>query len=77
MGTIRVMTPVDGDKEINWDPEDEKSTSKARKEFDKLKEKGHKMFAVVKETVSKKGDEVKDFDPTAKGYIAVPPMAGG
>lgn len=77
MGKISVMTPQDGDKEIEWDPKDEKSTAKARKEFDKLKEKGHKMFKVVKETVSKKGDEATEFDPAEKGYIAVPAMAGG
>lgn len=77
MGQIRVMTPQAGDETISWDPADEKSTEKAKSTFDKLKEKGHKMFKVVKEEVSKQGEEVSEFDPNEKEYIAVPAMAGG
>jgi archaellum component FlaC len=77
MGQIRVMTPVDGDKSIKWDSEDEKSVEKAKKKFEELKTKGYKMFEAVTETVTNKGNEVKDFDPSKSEYIAVPAMGGG
>lgn len=78
MGQIRVMTPLDGDKSIEWNPEDESSVEKAKTEFKKLIDKGYKLYEVAKKTVTeRKGEPITEFDPSAGEYIAVPAMAGG
>lgn len=77
MGTIRMMTPAAGDEEIQWDPEDESSVKTAKNKFEELKGKGFKLFKGVKEEITRKGEEAKEFDPAEKQYIAVPAMAGG
>lgn len=76
MGRIKVMTPEDGDKHIVWDPSDEKGVSKAKKEFDKLKKKGHRIFKVSRKP-QRTGNEVSEFDAGEHEYIVLPPMAGG
>lgn len=77
MGQIRIMTPNAGDESIEWDKDDSSSVDKAKTKFEELKGKGYKLFKAVSETVQRKGEEAKDFDPDAEGYIAVPAMAGG
>lgn len=78
MGKIRVMTPVSGDKSVEWDPEDQSSVEKAKDEFKKLIDKGYKLYEVAKRTVTeRKGEPVTEFDASAGEYIAVPAMAGG
>lgn len=76
MGQIKVMTPKDGDKHIQWDPDDPKSVEEAEEEFDKLKKKGHKLYR-VEQKPSRTGEPVDKFDPSVKEYIAAPPMGGG
>lgn len=74
---IKVMAPLAGDEEVSWDPHDYESVKKAKKAFDKLIKKGHKIYKVTKQTVTRKGEQISDFDPTVGEYVAVPPMAGG
>ena len=74
-GLIKVMTPEDGDRHIGWDTSDEKGVAKAKKEFDKLKKKGFRLFKVDRSP--KPGEMVAEFDPSHKEYVAVPAMAGG
>lgn len=76
MGIMKVMGPTDGDKHIEWDPEDPKSVEKARKEFEELRKKGHKAFKVGRKP-QRTGQEVAEFDPSAGEIILTPPMAGG
>lgn len=76
MGLIKVMTPEDGDRHIVWDKNDEKGVSKAKKEFEKLKKKGHRIFKVDR-APQRTGTPVTEFDPEAHEYIVAPPMAGG
>lgn len=78
MGQIRVMTPLDGDKSVEWDPKDETSVEKAKAEFKKLIDKGYKLYEVAKKTLTeRKGEPVTEFDSSVGEYIAVPAMAGG
>jgi len=76
MGLIKVMTPEDGDKHIVWDPSDEDGVKKAKKAFDKLSKKGHRIFKVSRKP-QRTGSPVTEFDKDEHEYIALPPMAGG
>lgn len=76
MGQIRVMTPIHGDKSVEWDAEDKSAVEKAKAEFEKLIDKGYKLYKVAKQSV-RTGEPVTEFDPSAGEYIAVPAMAGG
>ncbi len=75
--TMKIMRPLHGDEEVKWDPEDEASVSKAKEQFDKLVGKGYKAYKMVEETVKKRGEAIKDFDPAAGSILLAPPMAGG
>lgn len=76
MGVMKVMGPTDGDKHIEWDPDDPKSVEKAKKQFEKLRDKGHKAYKVGRKP-QRTGQEIKNFDPEIGEYIFAPPMAGG
>lgn len=77
MGKLSIMTPKSGDETLEWDQTDPESVKTAESKFNDLKEKGHKMFSSIVEKSHKKGDEIKEFDPSLDGIIAVPAMAGG
>lgn len=66
-----------GDESIEWDPEDQASIEKAKSKFDELTKKGFKAFKVIKEEVTRKGEQIKEFDPSVKEILMTAPMAGG
>lgn len=74
---MRIMSPIEGDDHVTWDPEDPKSVEKAKAKFDKAIKKGHKAFKVVYEKVQKTGEQIHEFDPAHKEILLVPQMAGG
>jgi hypothetical protein len=76
MGEMRIMSPLDGDKHIEWDPEDQKSVAKAKKKFEELLEKGFHAFKVSRKP-QRTGQEVKSFNPDVGEYILAPAMQGG
>lgn len=76
MHEMRIMSPIDGDKHVTWDPNDPKSVKKARKAFEKHVDAGHKAFK-VKHVPDRKGSPVKTFNPDEEEYLLAPAMAGG
>lgn len=77
MGRMQVMGATTGDKEITWLPDKPKQVDKARKAFDEHIASGGKAFKVVVEQVTKRGKEIKKFDPAAERIILAAPVAGG
>lgn len=75
-GHIKVMTPVDGDRHVAWNTNDEDGVKKAEKDFKKLMKKGFRMFKVDRSPRAS-NESVTEFDPNHGEYIAVPAMAGG
>lgn len=76
MGTMRVMSPVDGDKVLSWDPDDPKSVEKAQKKFEKHIADGNKAYKVTNKP-QRSGQPVKTFNADAEEYLLAPAMAGG
>lgn len=76
MHHMSIMVAEEGDKHIEWDPEDPVSVKKAKEIFEKYVEKGHRAFKVSRKP-SRTGTEVKKFNPSVGEYILAPAMAGG
>jgi hypothetical protein len=70
-----IIPDKSGDERITWDPNDKKSTEKARERFKELLRSGWSFFRM--KTDLKTGEHIRDFDPTAKKILAVAPMCGG
>lgn len=75
MGSMKIMTPLDGDKHVEWDPTDTGSVERARKRFDEHVAAGHKAYSV--ERATKRGTPIDAFDPDAGEILLAPAMAGG
>jgi len=71
---MRIMGTL-GDTKVIWDTENEDEVEAAEDQFDALKEKGFKAYAVKKD--GKPGKEIKKFDSEAGMIIMVPKIAGG
>lgn len=76
MGVMKVLTAKDGDKHIEWDPNDPKSVAKAEKRFNDLLGQGHRAYKVSREP-TRTGQEIKKFNKDVGEYVLAPPMAGG
>lgn len=77
---MRVLTARDGDKKIEWDPNNPDDIEDAQASFDFwTKEKKHRAYAVDEATGKKTGTELKKFDPAVKRILMVPltAMQGG
>ena len=75
--SLKIMDPKHGDEVVPWDPNDPKSVTKAKKKFNAALKKGGMAYKVVTETVQKKGEQIREFDPTLGQIIITPPLAGG
>lgn len=64
-----------GDIRLEWDQNDPASVERARAEWAALIGKGFAAFRM--EGDGSAGEQVKEFDPTAREVIFVPPVAGG
>lgn len=75
MGEMRVMGQK-GDTRVIWNPRDPDEVAAAKAQFDTLV--GEKRFLAFKVTAGGgKGEQIREFDPTAEKLIIAPPMAGG
>ena len=64
-----------GDTKVIWDTENSDEVEAAEKQFDLLKKKGFKAYAVKKN--GEPGKEIKKFDEEAGMIIMVPTIVGG
>jgi hypothetical protein len=67
---------INGDSKFMWDPENETEVAAARAQFDALKKKGYLAYKVEGEK-GKKGELLREFDPTSGRIIMAPAVAGG
>lgn len=76
MPEMAVMDPLEGDHKIAWDPNDPNSVEEARRSFDALV-RDKKYLAFKTADPGDKGEQIREFDPSAGTIIMTPPMAGG
>jgi hypothetical protein len=72
MGVLRRMGK-DGDIPTKWELDDEGSVQVARERFDDAL--GRKMLAFKMD--GGEGEQIKEFDPSAKEVVLIPAIAGG
>ncbi len=72
-GEMSVMGK-EGDTKFTWNAKDPKEVEAAKATWDLYKGKG---FAAFRMKRSNKGDQMREFDPTAGRILFVPPMQGG
>jgi hypothetical protein len=74
VGEMRVLGK-EGDTRLTWNARDTDEVDAVRKQFDELRGKRFKAYAVAED--GGKGTEITEFDPNAQKIIMAPPMAGG
>lgn len=72
---LQVMDPS-GDTRHIWDRTKEAEVSAIKTLWNELKKKGYMFYRVLGRD-GDKGEQMRDFDPTAERMIAAPPMVGG
>ena len=75
MGEMIILTH-EGDTNIMWDPDSDKSIRNAKKKFNDLLGKGYKAFRMSSKG-KKQGSFILDFPPHAAELLLIPPMVGG
>ena len=75
MGEMRVLS-FEGDSNIFWDPDSDKSIANARRKFKDYLGKGFKAFRISGKG-KKQGSPILDFPPHAAELLLIPPIAGG
>jgi hypothetical protein len=77
---MKVLDPKHGDFKVRWDPDNPEEVENARKQFDELvKSTARRAYQAYKiaSGARRKGEPIKEFDPTAGELLLVPQMAGG
>ncbi len=73
---MRVMDRLEGDYRITWDPDSADEVAAAKASFDALLgTKRYMAFNLAKP--GDRGEQIREFDPTAGTLILTPPLAGG
>lgn len=75
MGLFEVMG-LEGDTKYIWDKNNAVEVEIARASFESFLKKGYLAFKVSDEK-GNKGEQAREFDPSAERYIFTPPMQGG
>lgn len=75
MGEMRILTKS-GDDKVSWDPNDDKSTDFAEKQFNEYIKKGYKAYRLDEEG-KKAGWPIKEFPPHAAKLLFIPKIVGG
>jgi hypothetical protein len=65
-----------GDSEIFWDADSDKSIENAKKKFKKFLGDGYKAFRMDPKG-KKRGRQIFDFPPHAGELLLIPPIVGG
>ena len=74
-GEMKILSS-EGDTNIFWDPDSDKSIANAKGKFKKLLGKGYKAFRLDGKG-GKQGGPILDFPSHAAELLLIPPMAGG
>jgi len=74
MGILRRMGK-DGDIPTRWELDDEGSIQVARETFDQALHR--RMLAFRLDAGREPGEQIKEFDPSAKEIVLIPQIAGG
>jgi hypothetical protein len=64
-----------GHTKVSWDPDDKESVKVAKETFIEMLKKGYKAFTVDRS--EKKGQQIKEFDPSIKELLLIPQLQGG
>lgn len=64
-----------GDTRVQWDPNKPEEVEGARRQFETLTKGGYLAYKVM--AGGGKGEQIRDFDPSAEKIILAAPMAGG
>lgn len=75
MGEMMVLSQS-GDDKISWDPNDDKSTDFAEKQFNEYRKKGYKAFRLDDKN-KKTGFMITEFPPHAAKLLFIPKIVGG
>jgi len=74
-GWMAEMSAKAGDVKTVWNRDNEDEIAAARAQFDSLKAKGYLAFRC--NANGDKGEQIREFDPTAEAIILTPPLKGG
>ena len=75
-GVLQIMDPAHGDIKQIWDPTKPDEVAAARETFNNLRKKNYLAFRVVGKD-GDKGEQIREFDPSAGAYIMAPQLVGG
>lgn len=73
-GTLHVLDHT-GDSRTIWNPENQDEVDAAKEMFNRLKRKGYLAYKV--DETGGKGEQIREFDPTAGRIIMSPQLVGG
>lgn len=75
MGRMATMTE-EGDVKVEWEPGKHQEEEAARSTFDNMTQnKGYAAFRT--DARGQRGQQIREFDPSAERILLVPPMQGG
>ncbi len=74
MGELATMDRT-GDLKSFWDRTKPEEVAQARRTFDDMRAKGYLAFRLIGDGT--KGEQIREFDPTAEKIIMSPAMQGG
>ena len=73
-GVLEAMD-LTGDTKVHWDSSKPAEVEAARASYDSLKRKGYSAFKLNADGST--GEQIREFDPSAKRILMTPQMAGG
>jgi len=71
-----VILDESGDTKIIWDSDKPEEVENAKETFNRFKKKSYVAFKVVGKEGTK-GEQLREFDPSADRIIFSPPITGG
>lgn len=75
MGVMSILTG-NGDDKVYWDPDDDKSTDNAERQFNEYIKKGYTAFR-MDDKGNKAGRKITEFPPHASRLLFTPRAVGG
>jgi len=76
MNRLRIMCR-EGDRQIEWSPDDPASVALAKREFDDWLSRPGRLAFSFKRPHLEEGEKITTFDPHVAEIILVPQMRGG
>jgi hypothetical protein len=75
-GEMSVMDREKGDLKVIWDKDNRDEVAAAKAQFEDLTKKGFVAYE-VKGKEGRKGNQIRQFDPSAERIILAPALRGG